>query len=250
MLSPKSVFITGCNRGIGLELVKHFLRLQPPPTHVFATCRSPDTAKDLQELASASPSLTIVKLETADQSSIDAARATVEAKLEGSGLNLLINNAAVLRRRQLDDVTAEDMVEAYKVNCVAPLMIVKAFLPHLKVAANAEKDKPMSCSRAAIINMSTGVASISENSSGGNYEYRASKAALNMVTTNLALELKEYGILATAVHPGWVKTEMGGPGALISTEESVTSIMNVLSKLQGEEGTGKFYHAKGYIIGW
>ena len=71
-----------------------------------------------------------------------------------------------------------------------------------------------------------------------------------MVTTNLALELKGDGILATAVHPGWVKTDMGGANALISTEESVALVLNVLAKLQGEEGTGKFYHAKGHIIGW
>ena len=71
-----------------------------------------------------------------------------------------------------------------------------------------------------------------------------------MVTSNLALELKSDGIIATAVHPGWVKTDMGGSNALISTEESVTLMMNVLGKLQGEEGTGKFYHTKGHIIGW
>ena len=71
-----------------------------------------------------------------------------------------------------------------------------------------------------------------------------------MVTANLALELKSDGILATAVHPGWVKTDMGGANALISTEESVTKMFDVLAKLKGEEGTGKFYHWKGHIIGW
>ena len=76
------------------------------------------------------------------------------------------------------------------------------------------------------------------------------QAGLNMVTTNLAIELKGDGIIATAVHPGWVKTDMGGANALISTEESVSLIMNVLAKLQGEDGTGKFYHCKGHIIGW
>lgn len=250
MFSPKSVLITGCSRGIGLELVKHFLKLQPPPTHLFATCRSPETAKDLKEMAATNPSIAIVKLDTTEQSSIDAARAMVESRLEGSGLNLLINNAAILQRSPLDVVTAEMMVEHYRVNCAAPLMVTKAFLPLLKIAANADRDKPMSCSRSAIINISTGVASISENSSGGNYAYRASKAGLNMVTTNLAIELKGDGIIATAVHPGWVRTDMGGANARISTEESVSLIMNVLAKLQGEDGTGKFYHCKGHIIGW
>ena len=70
-----------------------------------------------------------------------------------------------------------------------------------------------------------------------------------MVTSNLALELKSDGIIATVVHPGWVKTEMGGPNAKISTEQSVKSMMNILSKLQGE-GTGKFYHVEGHVMDW
>lgn len=250
MLSPKSVLITGCNRGLGLELVKHFLKLQSPPTHLFATCRAPENAKDLQELAVTNPSIHIIKLEATEQASIDSARASVESILEGFGLNLIINNAAIAKLVTLDEVKTEDMMEHYHVNCVAPLMVTKAFLPCLKRAARADHDKPMSCSRAAIINISSGVASIGENSTGGSYAYRAAKAGLNMVTSNLAIDLKSDGILATAVHPGWVKTDMGGPNALISTDESATLIMNVLAKLQGEEGTGKFYHAKGHIIGW
>ncbi|XP_060605571.1 C-signal-like [Ruditapes philippinarum] len=107
----------------------------------------------------------------------------------------------------------------------------------------------MSCSKAAIINISTGVASITENSSGGIYPYRASKAALNMITSNLSLDLKSDGILCTAIHPGWVKTDLGGPNALISTEESVKGMMPVLEKLRGDAESGKFYHGvKGHVI--
>ena len=77
------------------------------------------------------------------------------------------------------------------------------------------------------------------------------QAALNMVTSNFALEFKKDGVIATAVHPGWVRTDMGGPNALIGTEESAVGIMNILAKLEGEEGTGKFYHAiRGDTIGW
>ena len=71
-----------------------------------------------------------------------------------------------------------------------------------------------------------------------------------MLTTNFSIEFKKDSILATAVHPGWVRTDLGGPNALLSADESVTGIMNVLSKLQGAEGTGKFYHSKGHIMGW
>ncbi|WAR07668.1 CSGA-like protein [Mya arenaria] len=211
-LCPKSVLVTGANRGIGLEFVRQFLALKTPPKFIFACCRAPDNAADLKSIAEKSPSVHVVKL--------DGARGYVESIVGADGLNLLINNAAVGVRKSLQE----------------------ALLPLLKQAASLSPDAPMSCSRAAIINISTGVASISENSSGGSYAYRPSKAALNMITTNLALELKEDGILATAVHPGWVKTEMGGPNALIDTGESITKMMSVLAKLQGEEGTGKFYH--------
>ena len=71
-----------------------------------------------------------------------------------------------------------------------------------------------------------------------------------MVTTNLANDLKADGVLATAVHPGWVRTDLGGSSALLSSDESATGIMNVLAKLQGEEGTGRFYHAKGHLMAW
>lgn len=77
------------------------------------------------------------------------------------------------------------------------------------------------------------------------------QAAQNMITSNLSIDLKEDGILCTAVHPGWVKTDMGGANALIDTQTSIRGMMSVLEKLQGEEGTGKFYHGvRGDLIGW
>lgn len=250
MLSPKTVLITGSNRGIGFELVKHFLKLKSPPTLLFATCRDPENAKELQDLAKANPSVVVVKLEATDQTSIDNARAVVEAKLGASGLNLLINNAGIMRYKGLIDTTAEDMMEQYKVNTIAPLMLTKAFLPLLKKAADSCKDKPMSCSKAAIINVSTGLSSISDNGMGGIYGYRASKAAVNMVTKSLSVDLKKDGILATVVHPGWVKTDLGGANAELTVDECATGMLKVFEKLQGEEETGKFYGVKGNSMGW
>ncbi|XP_060605611.1 C-signal-like [Ruditapes philippinarum] len=143
------------------------------------------------------------------------------------------------------------MLKCYEVNAIGPLMVAQTFLPLLRQAAGQQSSEPMSCGKAAIINISTGVASITENSSGRMYPYRASKAALNMITSNLSLDLKSDGILCTAIHPGWVKTEMGGPNALISTEECLKGIMFVLEKLQGDEESGKFYHGvKGHVIPW
>ncbi|KAH3819618.1 hypothetical protein DPMN_121357 [Dreissena polymorpha] len=150
------------------------------------------------------------------------------------------------------------MAKVYEINAIGPLMVVKSFLPLLKQAASVDPAAPLSCNRAAIINISTSLASISGNTSigfhgitSGFYGYRASKAALNMITTNMSLDLKNDGILATAIHPGWVKTDMGGPNALIDTVTSVTRVMAVMGKLQGEEGTGKFYNGdNGELLGW
>ncbi|XP_060587073.1 C-signal-like [Ruditapes philippinarum] len=251
MLSPKSVLITGCNRGIGLEFVKQFLQLTKPPRFLFACCRNPEQATDLNVIAKSNSSVTVLQIDVTKQESIDKAKAYVASKVEGDGLNLLINNSGLVGRQGVEDVTREDMLKCYEVNAIGPLMMAQAFLPLLRQAASLSPSEPLSCNKAAIINMSTGVASISENSSGGRYPYRASKAALNMITSNLSLDLKTDGILCTAIHPGWVKTEMGGPNALISTEESLKGIMSVLEKLQGEEGSGKFYHGvRGDLIGW
>ncbi|XP_052283213.1 C-factor-like isoform X2 [Dreissena polymorpha] len=251
MLAPKIVLVTGANRGIGLEFVKQFLLLKSPPKYIFACCRQPDTAEELKGVAKGNPSVHVLKLDVCDQSSIDNAKAFLESKVEGEGLNLLINNSAIISHADLYNATREDMAKVYETNAIGPLMVVKSFLPLLKKAASVDPSAAMSCNRAAIINISTGVASISENSSSGLYAYRASKAALNMITTNMSLDLKNEGILATAIHPGWVKTDMGGPNALIDTVTSVTGCMSVMEKLHGEEGTGKFYHGvRGDTIGW
>ncbi|XP_045165172.2 C-factor-like [Mercenaria mercenaria] len=251
MLSPKSVLITGCNRGIGLEIVKQFLQLTEPPKFLFACCRNPVAATELNAIAESNPQVRVVELDVVKQDTIEKAKLLVASIVENEGLNLLINNSGVYVPIGLVDVTREEMKRHYEVNAVGPLMVTQAFLPLLKQAARQHPTDPLSCSKAGIINISSGTGSISENSTGGSYPSRTSKAALNMITSNLSLDLKVDGILCTAIHPGWVKTEMGGESALITTEESVKGIMSVLEKLQGEEGSGKFYHGfKGELIGW
>ncbi|KAL4226006.1 hypothetical protein ACF0H5_013993 [Mactra antiquata] len=251
MLSPKSVLITGCNRGIGLEFVKQFLNLNSPPKYLFACCRNPDAAQNLNEIAQKNASVKVLQLDVTNQGTIDRAEEVVKSVVKDDGLNLLINNSGIVDRSNIEETTRDKMRECYEVNAIGPLMMAQTFLPLLRQAASQYPDKPMSCSKSAIINLSTGVASISENSSGGRYPYRSSKAALNMITSNLSIDLKSDGILCTAIHPGWVKTDMGGPNALISSEESLKGMMAVLEKLEGEEGSGKFYHGvRGDLIGW
>lgn len=245
-----SLFITGANRGIGLEFVKQLTRLPQPPKHIFATCRNPNEAKDLQQLASEHNCVHVVKLDVTETSEYPGLVKTVETALNGEGLNVLINNAGVGGRIQLNDVTGDQMMEYYRVNAVAPLLLVQAFLPLLKKAASTAADgSGLSCSRAAVVNISTKVASIDDNKSGGGYPYRASKVALNIITKSLSVDLKADGILAVVLHPGWVQTKMGGPNALISTETSVAGLLGTMEGLN-EEASGSFFNYDGTVIPW
>ena len=217
-MSPTNVFITGCNRGIGLELVKQFLKSPNPPKNLFATCRDPSKASELTDLAKDNPSLKVLALEVTNHAAYPDIVSQVEKVVGEEGLNLLINNAGVLPDPRGTEVTPELMRQGFEVNTIAPLFITKAFLPLLRAANAKNNAAPVGVSRAAAILMSTAVASIAENTGGQITAYRSSKTALNMVMTNLSLELRSEGILVMSMHPGWVKTDMGGPNGLIDTE--------------------------------
>ncbi|KAL2300232.1 hypothetical protein Nmel_012200, partial [Mimus melanotis] len=213
--AARTVLLTGSNRGIGLELVKQLLGSPRPPAWIFATCRDPEgpRAQELRDLASKHPNLVLVELDVENPSAITDAAKVVEGKLDGMGLNLLINNAGIYTpTASLETVDAEDMVKTYKTNAVGPMLMAQAFLPLLKKAAQDSKEKGMSCSKAAIINISTILGSIKKTPDSFFHpviSYRCSKAALNMLTMCQALTYKEAGILCVALHPGWVKTDMG-----------------------------------------
>ncbi|NXP14938.1 DHB2 dehydrogenase, partial [Thinocorus orbignyianus] len=213
-LHVRSVLVTGANRGIGLGLVQHFLQMPKPPAWVFAGCRDPkgQRAQELQNLASKHPNLVIIPLEVSDPASIKAAAAKVGEQLKGSGLNLLINNAAIAKQIPLENETLEDMTEVYRTNVVGPLLVGQAFLPLLKKAAQESPGSPLSCSKAAIINVSSlggSITSVHAFELMQVVSYRCSKAALNMLTKCQSLGYREHGILCTALHPGWVQTDMG-----------------------------------------
>ncbi|XP_031471126.1 short chain dehydrogenase gsfK-like [Phasianus colchicus] len=176
----RSALVTGANRGIGLGFVQHLLALPNPPEWVFATCRDPkgQRAQELQKLAAKHPNLVVVPLEVTDPASIKAAAASVGERLKGSGLNLLINNAGILKANRLDNETLKDMSEVYTTNTIAPLLLSQAFLPLLKKAAQGSPGSGMSSSKAAIINMSSTGGSISSFSGWDIMEivsYRCSK---------------------------------------------------------------------------
>ncbi len=228
-MSPKNVFITGCNRGIGLELVKQFLK--GSSENIFATCRDPSKATELNDLAKAHPGkLHILKLEVTDYPAFKSLLDHVSKVVGDNGLNLMINNAGMLPDSPLTGkaTSKEDMRQAYEVNTIAPTFLTIEFLPLLKKAAEKNSDKPIGIDRAAVIMMSSSVGSIAENGMGRLLAYRCSKIALNMAMKNLSLEFKDQNIFIMAMHPGWVKTDMGGSNAKITTEECCSNMVKTM----------------------
>lgn len=248
-ISARSVFITGANRGIGLEFVKQLLGLSQPPKHLFATCRNPDSAKELNELAAGNPSIHVHKFDAVDYDSYPSIVQWVEKIVGEEGLNVLINNAGQYNKGDLASVTPEGMRSDYELNAIAPLMLSRAFQPLLKKAASASTIPSLDCSKAAIINITSKMGSIDDNTSGGSYTYRSSKAAQNMVTKGLSIDLRPDEVIVLALHPGWVVTDMGGKNALIDTKTCVAGLLKVMSE-QKEADSGKFITYQGIVVPW
>ncbi|XP_063801309.1 C-signal-like [Pseudophryne corroboree] len=251
-----SVLVTGSNRGIGLELIKKFTSQSKPPEKIFATCRDPDSsrAEELRNLALKHSNVVLLQLDATNADSVKGTVTQVEKHLNGSGLNLLINNAGIMSRVDLQNVDCDDMINVFKTNVVGPLQVSQAFYPLLKKSAADHAHEALGCRRAALVNMSSVLGSIDKTSitfdvSKQVISYRVSKAALNMLTRCQAEGYKNDGILCTAIHPGWVKTDMGTQRALLTTDESVTGIINVLSSLS-EKQNGNLVSWDGNVIPW
>jgi len=249
MSKPLNIFILGANRGIGLQLVKDIVATLNV-NKLFATYRNEDQSKELLEYAASNPKVKTLQLDARDDSKFLEIAKKVEEEVQGQGLNLVINNAGVYTERpqRLESLTKETLLFHFEVNTVAPLLFTKAVLPLLETAANRNSTE-QGINRAAIVNMSSTMGSIAENSSGGEYAYRSSKTALNMVNKSLSVDLKPKNILAVVLHPGWVITEMGGENALITVEESVRGMLNVISGLD-DASNGKFYNYAGKELPW
>ncbi|XP_018907668.2 C-signal [Bemisia tabaci] len=251
MANLDSVLITGASRGIGLEFVKQFL--SNPLVNIkviIAACRSPEKATALQDLKKSNSHLHVVQLDVCKFDSYDSVVGEVRPIVGDKGLTLLINNAGIMARPKLDAVTAEQMLSVLSTNTVAPVLLTKAFLPLLTMAAKVNAGKVndgLSISRAGVINITSSLASIKNNESAGYYGYRESKAALNMSTQSLSIELKPQGILVQSIHPGWVRTDMGGPKGEVDVVESVTGMLEVMLNLKENHKTG-YYDWKGRVL--
>ncbi|KFP89157.1 C-factor, partial [Acanthisitta chloris] len=250
----RSVLVTGSNRGIGLELVRQLAASPQPPEHIFATCRDPKgpRGKALQELAAEHPSIKLVQLDIVNLPSIQGAVQAVGSHLKDQGLNLLINNAGVSSHATLCSLDMQEMLNVFATNVVGTLQVTKEFLPLLQQAAKGAGKQGLSCSRAAVINISTKLGSIGlclGVTEAPMYPYRASKAAQNMVTRCLAAELQDKGILCAAIHPGWVKTDMGTEKAPLTVEHSVQGFLTVLASLS-QDTSGAFLDWEGNSLPW
>uniref|UniRef100_A0A3P9KAQ9 Ketoreductase domain-containing protein n=1 Tax=Oryzias latipes TaxID=8090 RepID=A0A3P9KAQ9_ORYLA len=244
-----SVLITGCSRGIGLQLVKQLSESSSRPANIIATARNPAGSAALHELSRTCPGVHAVTLDVCSEQSICSAVKEVQFIVGNQGLNCLINNAAVGSSSSINSVTREAMMRAFQVNSVAPLFVTKAFLPLLQTAA--VRSTGMGVHRAAVVNISSILGSISLNCGDSatfkSYAYGTSKAALNMVSRCLAADLGPVGILCVSLHPGWVKTDMGGPHADLTVEESVSGILSTLASFT-EHDHGGFKDYRGQTL--
>jgi len=226
-----TVLVTGCNRGIGLELVRQSLKRGD---EVIAACRDPDGADALVDLQTDFSALKIMALDVSDDGSI----VSFAKALEGKPIDVFINNAGIYGQRdaRLGDVNADAWQRAFQVNTIGPLMLTQRLLPNLRRGRGKR-----------LIYMSSKMGSIADNSSGGSYVYRSTKTALNQVVKSLAVDLTPEGFVVFALHPGWVITDMGGPNALITTRTSVEGMLSVIATA-GPEQNGQFLNYDGKLI--
>lgn len=228
-----SVLVTGANRGIGLEFVRQYAA---DGWRVFACCRDPDAAEHLRALAREADGVSIHRLDVGAFDRIDA----LARELDGQAIDVLVNNAGVYggRPQDLETLDYDAWAEVLRINCLAQVRVSRAFLEHV---ARSE--------RKVIVAITSKMGSIADNTSGRGYIYRTSKAALNAAMKSLAVDLAPRGIAVAVLHPGWVKTDMGGPDALIGVAESVAGMRAVIARL-GPATSGGFFGYDGALIPW
>ncbi len=229
-----TTLITGANRGLGLEFVKQYATAG---WRVHACCRAPEAAETLSRLAADNSAITLHTLDVADFSQIDR----LADDLSGAAIDLLLNNAGVYPDRghsEFGETDYDAWALGFRVNTMAPLRMAEAFVEH--VARSQQK-------KIALVTSKMG--SVADNSSGAYYIYRSSKAALNMVAKSLAIDLAPRNIAVALLHPGWVQTDMGGPDAWITPEQSISGMRKVIDKVTLDD-SGVFYAYDGQQVPW
>jgi len=221
----KTALVTGANRGIGLELT---LQLLDSGYDVHATYRS--SKGGLEEIQNSA--LNIHQMDVRNKEEISAVIKSI------SSLDLLINNAGIAdgHWQSISEIDMEHALEVLNVNAVSPVLVTQQVLPILS-------------NQSTIVMISSLMGSISDCRSGRSYAYRASKAALNMFSMAMKNELDGMGSSLLIIHPGWVETDMGGPNAPLSTDESVRGIMQRITE-QNMSMSGRYVQFDGTPVEW
>lgn len=236
MTKPRRMVITGAGRGLGLEFTRQWLRAGHA---VFALARKPEASEALAGLGKEHAArLFTHPCDVASDGSVEEARARVAR--EWDAVDLLVNNAGTYPGRQetLESLSQDDFRKVMEVNALGPLRVSRAFRLLLGKGSDPR-----------VVNLTSLMGSIADNASGGSWSYRTSKAALNMITKNLAHELKAAGIGAFVIHPGWVKTAMGGDRAPLEIRDSVAAMIRTIDRLTLDR-TGSFVDRMGEPLPW
>jgi NAD(P)-dependent dehydrogenase (short-subunit alcohol dehydrogenase family) len=241
-----TVLITGAGRGLGLELARQYLA---DGWQVIACARSPDRCPELHALAGQANKpggqLEIVALDVTDHAAIDA----LAEKLRGRPIDVLLNSAGTMGAGNFATQGAafgkfgssdfKDWEQTLRINTIAPMKMAEAFVTH--VAQSGQKK---------IVSLTSILGSMARNTIGGLYAYRASKAALNAVMRSMAIDLgRKYQIIAIPIHPGWVRTDMGGPRADIDAVTSASGMRAVIAGLDLAKA-GRYWMYNGEELPW
>jgi len=222
------VLITGANRGIGLELSRHYAS---QGDQVIAVCR--DTSDEIENIAD----LVISGIDLSHDEAMDTVLQVLKmAHSDDFKIDILINNAGLFQNETLEAMDYEQIRQQFEVNTLAPLKVTHALLPHLK-------------SGSKVANVTSRMGSIEDNTSGAYYGYRASKAALNALGKSLAMDLKPKGIAVAQLHPGFVQTRMVGFNGDMSPEQAASGLSQRIEELN-IDNSGGFWHSNGDVLPW
>lgn len=230
------IALTGAGRGLGLEFTRQWLAAGH---RVFALAREPERSQDLVALGREHPdTLALVPCDVTDMGSMREAAQVVGERTDA--LDIVLNNAGVGGwRGGIDDLDFDEVRRVFEVNALGPLRVAQAFLPLLRRGREPRR----------LVHVSSLMGSIGDNATGGSYPYRISKCALNMASVNLSHELSGDGVASVVLHPGWVRTDMGGPGAQLSALEAVGALVDTIEDLTLEH-SGGFYDRLGEPLPW
>lgn len=235
-MPTRHALVTGANRGLGLEFVRQLLAAGD---RVVAACRQPGKATALNALAGEYPGrLHVLPLDVASpRSQAELARELPLVLGEGERLGLLLNNAGVLHSgERFGHLTLPNFEDSFRINATGPLLLTQALAPLLADGAR-------------VANLSSELGSIGATGRFGTPSYNMGKAAQNMATALLAHALADRGIVVVALHPGWVRTDMGGEGAALAPEDAASALLRVVTNL-GASDSGRFLDWRGRALPW